>query len=104
MEILPLLSACPLDDLARIDVGLEGNWSPTVTTVWSRKDGLLDLSEVVKEHERFKPSLELYFSDGWIGLHCFRREDEGNLFDEDLLRSVVQNVEAALARASHGSG
>jgi len=98
MDLPALLSACPLADLTRIDVGLEGNWSPTVTTVWTRESGRLVLSEVVREHECFKPSLELYFEDGWIGLHCFRRTANVNVLDEARLLRVVRDVEVACSR------
>ena len=97
MELRPLLSTCPLDELTRIDFGLEGNWSPTVTTVWTRESGRQGQTDVVREHEFFKPSLELYFVDGWIGLHCFSRVGNANVFDEDLLEHVIDDVEAAIA-------
>ena len=97
MELLPLLSACQLDDLLRIDVGLEGDWSTTVRTMWTRADGLLKPAGVVREHAFFKPSLELYFSNGWIGLHCFRRLGSSYVLDEEFLKRVIDRVETALA-------
>ena len=97
MELPALLSACSLDDLTRIDVGLEGDWSPTVTTVWTRGDGRLGLSDVVREHEFCRPSLELCFVGGWIGLHCFCRDANVNVFDESLVERVIDEVEAAIA-------
>jgi hypothetical protein len=97
MELSALLSACSLDDLTRIDVGLEGDWSPTVKTVWTRNDGRLNLSVVVREHESFKPSLELYFVDGWIGLHCCCWDGQVNVLDESLVERVIDDVEAAIA-------
>jgi hypothetical protein len=100
VELLPLLSACPLADLTRIDVGLEGDWSPTVTTVWTREGGRLSLTDVARVHESFKPSLELYFVDAWIGLHCFRRVGNTNVFDEDFLEKVVNDVESAIASST----
>ncbi len=100
MELRPLLTACPLENLSRIDVGLEGDWSPTVTTVWARDGGRLGVAEVVREHEFNKPSLELYFVGGWIGLHCFRRVGDVNVFDESLLDRVINDVEAAIAAAN----
>ena len=95
MDLPPLLSACPLADLTRIDVGLEGDWSPTVTTVWTREGGRLGFADVAREHEFFKPSLELYFTDGWIGLHCFHRTGNVNVLDEERLERVISDVEVA---------
>lgn len=100
MELPRLLSACPLADLMRIDVGLEGDWSGSVTTVWSRANGWQGLSTVVRGHDRFKPSLELYFIGGWIGLHCFNRVGKANVLDEDFLQLVVQQVEEAIASSA----
>ncbi len=97
MELHQLLSACPLDDLTRIDVGLEGNWSPTVTTVWTRDAGRRGLTEVVREHGTFKPCVEIYFVDAWIGLHSFNRVEDSNVFDEAFLERVIQAVESAVA-------
>jgi len=100
MELSALLSACSLDHLTRIDVGLEGDWSPTVTTVWTRNDGRLGLAEVVREHESFRPSVELYFVGGWIGLHCCNWDGQKHLLDESLVERVISDVEAAVASAN----
>ena len=100
MELPRLLSACPLADLMRIDVGLEGDWSGSVTTVWSRANGWQGLSRVVRGHEKFKPSLELYFIGGWIGLHCFNRVGKTNVLDEAFLQRVVLQVEKAITLSS----
>lgn len=96
MELQPLLSACDIDDLDRIDVGLEGSWSQSVCTVWTRGGGWIGTQAAVKEHAIFKPSVELYFSNGWIGLHCFRRQGDSNVLDEPHLEQIVSRVEAAL--------
>ena len=96
MDLLRLLSACKLDDFTRIDVGLEGDWSATVQAAWTRTDGSLNLVEHRLEHEAFKPSLELYFDNGWIGLHCFRRVGGMNVLDVALLKHVIGAVETAL--------
>jgi hypothetical protein len=100
MDLLPILSSCNLDELKRIDVGLEGNWSPTVSVAWSRNDGSIALDHPVLEHSTFKPSLELYFDNGWIGFHCFRRIGDMNVLDDELLNRVIQKVEAMLASGS----
>ena len=100
MEYSALLSACSLDDLTRIDVGLEGDWSPTVRTVWSRTDGRLRQRDIVRAHESFKPSLELYFVDGWIGLHCCNWDGHVHVIDESSLEKVIQDVESAVASSN----
>jgi hypothetical protein len=97
MDLPPLLSACRLEDLTRIDVGLEGDWSTTVQVAWTRADGSLNPEEHRLEHEAFKPSLELYFDNGWIGLHCSRRVGGMNVLDVSFLKRVIDTVEAALA-------
>ena len=96
MELRSLLSACPLEDLTRIDVGLEGDWSPTVRTVWTRDGGRSGFSDVAREHRSHKPSVELYFVDGWIGLHCFRRIGNVNVLDETMVERVIDDVENAI--------
>ena len=97
MDLLPLLSACNLAELKRIDVGLEGDWSPTVRTVWTRTDGRMEFDGAVMEHDSNQPSLELYFSDRWVGLHCFRRTGGTNVLDGAYLDSVIADVEAAIS-------
>ncbi len=82
-----------LDGIRRVDVALEGDWSPTVITVWTRDRGRSDFSAVVRSHKTFKPSLELYFEGAWVGIHCFNRVDGENVFDEELATKVLEFVE-----------
>ena len=100
MDTRALLSACSIDELTRIDVGLEGEWSQTVQTVWTRDDGWLSQKDVVREHASLKPSLELYLVDGWIGLHCCKWDGRVYVLDESLMERVVQDVEAERAKSS----
>lgn len=88
-----ILKEISLDDLERIDVALEGDWSPTVVTVWSRERGLQGFSGITRSHETYKPSLELYFGDTWVGIHCFKRVDNQNVFDEEFALRVIGHVE-----------
>ena len=85
-----------LDTLLRIDVALEGNWSATVVTVWSRDRGSIGCEDVVHTHESFKPSLELYFDGSWLGLHCLTRIGGKNVFDESFATRVIAYVEEVL--------
>ena len=91
-----LLEEISLTNLHRIDVALEGDWSSTVVTVWTRKDRFLGLSEVRMSHEVFKPSVELYFDNSWVGIHCFKRVDNMNVFDKELGLRIIDYVEARL--------
>lgn len=96
--IPPWLCHVPLDHLTRIDVGLEGNWSETVTEVWCRSRGLVGFDRIVGGHPRFRPALELYLPDGWIGILCFRRCHGQNVFDERKARAIIAHVEQRLGR------
>lgn len=91
-----LLEEISLTNLHRIDVALEGDWSSTVVTVWTRKDRSLGLSEVRMSHEVFKPSVELYFDNSWVGIHCFKRVDNMNVFDNELALRIIDYVETRL--------
>lgn len=87
-----------LGDLLRIDVALEGNWSPTVATVWTRDNGFIDFLKVKKSHKVFKPSIELYFEDFWIGIHCFERIGNKNIFDEKLAMNIIDFIDKTLKK------
>lgn len=91
-----LIEKLPIESLIRIDMGLEGNWNPTVSTIWTREAGFKRFSTSGLSHPIFKPSLELYFPGIWIGLHCFRSDAGQNLFDKNLASEVVNFVEAKL--------
>ncbi len=67
---------------------LEGNWNPTVATIWTKDDGFMGFSKAKKSHEAFKPSIELYFKSSWIGIHCFERVADKNVFDEKMAISI----------------
>ena len=90
----PLLKQISLKTLTRIDVGLEGNWSPTVMTVWDKKKGFLGFEGVVMQHTVLKPSIEIYFKDAWLGLHCCRAEPVGMVFDQNAAKEIIAYVEA----------
>ncbi len=92
-ELPKIIKEISLQEIQRIDAALEGNWSPTVVTVWSREKGIHGFSEVSLTHPEHKPSLELYFKNTWIGIHCFRRTDNRNVFDEDYALKIIEYVE-----------
>jgi len=97
-DLPPIVREISLSGLRRIDVALEGNWSPTVVTVWSKEKGLLGFFKVVRSHPTFKPSLELYFDDAWLGIHCYRRTEGQNVFDEEFARRVIKYVESRVVQ------
>jgi len=66
--------------------------------VWSRDAGLIGFESVAAPHPTFKPSLELYFEDTWVGIHCYRRVGDENVLDEELARDVIRYVEQTLKR------
>ncbi|NIQ39761.1 MAG: hypothetical protein GTN81_14405 [Proteobacteria bacterium] len=99
-----ILTDLSYEDLARIDVAMEGDWNATVVTVWSRERGLLGFSRVSRSHPTYKPSLELYFEDTWVGIHCFKRIDNQNVFDEELAIKVIASVEKASGVQHKGGG
>ncbi len=68
-ELPKIIKEISLQEIQRIDAALEGNWSPTVVTVWSREKGIHGFSEVSLTHPEYKPSLELYFKNTWVGIH-----------------------------------
>jgi len=95
-DIPDLVRSVPLDGILRIDVGLEGDWSPTVVTVWSREAGFMAFSGVIESHPTYKPSLELYFQGVWLGIHCFNRTNDENVFNKDFARQVIDYVGSKL--------
>jgi len=103
-ELPKILKEISVQDLERIDVGLEGDWSATVVTVWSKKRGLLGFSKVTRSHSRCKPSLELYFENTWVGIQCFTRIDNQNVFDEELAIKVIEYVEKSFSVQQENEG
>ena len=96
MDLSALLPHLPLHTLTRIDCALEGDWSRTVAPIWTPGDGFLGFPESSICHPDFRPSLELYFPQGWIGVRCCTRDGEVWSLDESLAHQVIGQVEAAL--------
>ena len=87
------LDDVPAHKVVRIDVGLEGQWSETVTAVWSVADGFRGFDDVAKNHPTHRPAVELYLEDGWIGVPCSIESPDGQEFDEALARDLIAYVE-----------
>jgi hypothetical protein len=95
-EIPEILQDIPLERLKRIDLALEGDWNKTVIEVWQRKTGFLGWRQKTLNHPEFKPSLELYFQDSWVGIHCFKRTEDLNVFDWEKGEKIIQFIEDCL--------
>ena len=100
MDVDPIevIRKIDIERIKRVDVALEGNWNRTVTTVWDRKVGFKDFSKVKKSHARYKPSIELYFHDYWIGVHCYRRKKGKNVFDDRLALKIISYIDFRLRK------
>lgn len=95
-DIPLILEQISLEQIQRIDIALEGDWNRTQVTVWTKDKGLKNFIKVIRSHHEFKPSLELYFEGGWLGLHCFNRIKGKNFFDEKFARQIIAYVESHL--------
>ena len=93
-EIPLIFREISLDAIERIDLALEGDWSRTVVTVWTRDHGALGFTAATRSHPINKPSLELYFTDSWLGIHCFTRTAGQNVFDEEFASRIIEYVES----------
>jgi len=61
-------------------------------------------SKVSRSHHTFKPSLELYFENAWLGIHCFNRINGSNVFDEEFINQVIDYIETNLKLDNLKSG
>jgi hypothetical protein len=93
-----LAGSFSIRDLVRVDAGMEGAWGDTVRTVWTPRDGL-SAAAIHLSHASLAPSVELMFRHFWLGLHCFVREGDQNVFDHDLARRIVGVIERRLAES-----
>ncbi len=80
------------DGIQRVVAGLEGDWNPTMVTIWTRNKGTLGFSHVTRAHSTFKPSLELYFKRSWVGIHCYKRINGYNVFDEENAAEILKYI------------
>ena len=62
-DIPMIVREISLHGIQRVVSALEGDWNPTMVTVWTRNNGKLDFSKVTRTHSTYKPSLELYFEN-----------------------------------------
>lgn len=92
-SIPPWLWDVPMEHVIRIDAGLEGRWTETVTPVWSEVAGFVGFGRAVTSHPRYRPALELALADGWIGVPCFRVCGGRNVLDQAKARLLIARVE-----------
>ena len=90
--IPPWLETFAADLVDHIELGLEGDWSATVRTVWSRDQAFLGFDGPATEHTDFRPAPELYLADGWIGVHRFRFEDGRYVLDRAKAEALIEHV------------
>ena len=95
-RIPEIFSSIPLRGILGIDIALEGDWSPTVVKVWSRDSGSIGFTKVVESHPLHKPSIELYFQDFWLGIHCFTRENDVDVFDKSIVKKWLNMLKLKL--------
>lgn len=86
------LHETPLYRIRRIDLGLEFAWNETYATIWTPDDGFLGLGRVPERHPVGRHALELYMDDGWIGIHCFRREGEESVLVREQVAAIMEFV------------
>lgn len=96
-RVREMLDDLSLDDLVRIDAGLEGDWSDTVVTIWTRQDGLIGFGSCPASHSEHFPSVELIFPAHWLGMRCYVRHAGLNELDERMAMTVIELVERRLA-------
>ncbi len=90
-SVLELLNNIDFGKLTRIDVGLEGEWTKSVKTIWSKDTDSIFLKDFsITSFER-KPCIELCFPFYWIGIHCFRKNEEYCL-DLVLVNEIIEFI------------
>ncbi|MFC1534186.1 hypothetical protein ACFL7M_12560 [Thermodesulfobacteriota bacterium] len=93
-DIPMIVREISLNGIQRVVAALEGDWNPTMVTVWTCNKGKFGFSKVTRTHSIYKPSLELYFENVWLGIHCFNRINGENVFDEKFALQILEYVEA----------
>jgi hypothetical protein len=83
----------PVDGIQKVFAALEGDWNSTMVTIWTRDKGLLGFSKVTRTHSTFKPSIELYLEDTWLGIHCYKKINGKNVFDEEFAINLLEYLE-----------
>jgi hypothetical protein len=93
-----ILKQVNLDKIQRVDIALEGDWNNTVVTVWNTDEGLIGFDNVIKSHQSLKPSIELYLTDIWIGIHSFKTENNLHIFDEQYASDIIDFIEEKIKK------
>ncbi len=92
-QVVKLLN---LSNIKRIDYSMEGDWNANIVVIWERKKGVLDYSGITRSHYIHKPTIELYFENHWVGLHCYKNVEGNNLFDEDYALLIIKYIETQI--------
>ncbi len=64
--------------------------------LWTRAQGFVGFPVGGLRHARFRPSLELCFPGGWIGLHCYLVIGGDFVLDEQKAKEIVEHLDRAL--------
>jgi len=94
ISILPdVLKEINLFGIIRVDYSMEGNWNDNLKVLWTREDGFLGFDGITIAHETFKPCLELYFDDYFLGIKCFKRIGNQNVVDKEMIDLIIKYIE-----------
>ena len=88
MKIPNIIKNLPLNDLLRVELSLEGSWSENIRTIWLPEQEII-YSNIDFSHKKYIPSLELYFSYGWVGFNCSNLIKDRYTFDNILAKEVL---------------
>jgi hypothetical protein len=97
LKIPAILEHIDYSLLHRIDLALEGNWNATVKVIWTKEKGMIPYDFEDLQHEWMKPSIELYFEREWIGIHCYRRIDNQNVYDAEYAGKIINYINKNIA-------
>jgi GNAT superfamily N-acetyltransferase len=92
-RVTRLLAGPGLENLLRIDLGLQGRWTQTATTIWTPADGFAGLPAHSRPDPRHPPAVELVFPDHWVGVRCAVPGPDGPRVDDQLIRGLIELVE-----------
>ncbi|PTM02348.1 MAG: hypothetical protein DA407_15235 [Bacteroidetes bacterium] len=74
----------------------EGNWNENLKILWTRKDGFLGYDGITEAHETNNPCIELYFDGYFLGIKCFKRIENQNVVDKEMIELIIKYIEFAI--------
>ena len=91
-----IIKQISLKDIQRVDVAIEGDWNSTSITIWTPINKSIDFDTILLNHPTKKPSLEIIFSDSWLGVNCYFRSKSKNFFNKDLALQIIEYIEGEI--------